>query len=134
MREKLTQEQRLDYLVEEFKTDSVEYKNLQTPEDTDGKRRVLRSLMNIRMPKKLSDEVLNTIFRKCCQIVVISTLKPQKPLKLAAFGLITSIPTRLIPSQCVDKHGIYMTIIICIFTFHTAFLVYQKLQYQIRIN
>ena len=76
MREKLTQEQRLDYLVEEFKTDSVEYKNLQTPEDTDGKRRVLRSLMNIRMPKKLSDEVLNTIFRKCCQIVVISTLKP----------------------------------------------------------
>ena len=59
MREKLTQEQRLDYLVEEFKTDSVEYKNLQTPEDTDGKRRVLRSLMNIRMPKKLSDEVLS---------------------------------------------------------------------------
>lgn len=57
MREKLTQEQRLDYLVEEFKTDSVEYKNLQTPEDTDGKRRVLRSLMNIRMPKKLSEPV-----------------------------------------------------------------------------
>ena len=58
MSEKLTQEQRLDYLVEEFKADSDEYKNLQTPEDTDGKQRVLRSLMNIRMPGKLSDEVL----------------------------------------------------------------------------
>ena len=59
MGEKLTQKQRLDYLVEEFKADSDEYKDLQTPEDTDGKQRVLRSLMNIRMPKKLSDEVLS---------------------------------------------------------------------------
>lgn len=59
MSEKKTQNQRLDYLVEEFKADSDEYKDLQTPEDTDGKQRVLRSLMNIRMPKKLSDEVLS---------------------------------------------------------------------------
>ena len=43
MNEKMTQEQRLDYLVEEFKTDSVQYKNLQTPVDTEGKRRILRS-------------------------------------------------------------------------------------------
>ena len=57
MGEKLTQKQRLDYLVEEFKADSDEYKDLQTPNDTDGKQRVLRSLMNIRMPGKLSDEV-----------------------------------------------------------------------------
>ena len=53
-----TQEQRLDYLVEEFKTDSGEYKNLRTPADPEGKRRILRSLMNIRMPRELSDEVL----------------------------------------------------------------------------
>jgi len=59
MSEKLTQKQRLDYLVEEFKADSDEYKDLQTPKDTDGKQRVLRSLMNIRMPGKLSDEVLS---------------------------------------------------------------------------
>ena len=53
-----TQEQRLDYLVEEFKADSCEYKDLQTLVDAEGKRRILRSLMNIRMPRELSEEVL----------------------------------------------------------------------------
>ncbi len=53
-----TQDQRLDYLVEEFKTDSGEYKNLRTPADQEGKRRILRSLMNIRMPRELPDELL----------------------------------------------------------------------------
>ncbi|MBR6966499.1 MAG: protein-ADP-ribose hydrolase [Clostridia bacterium] len=52
------QDQRLDYLVEEFKTDSVQYKDLETPADTEGKRRILRSLMNIRMPRKLNEAVL----------------------------------------------------------------------------
>ena len=59
MNEKMTQAQRLDYLVEEFKVDSVQYEDLQTPEDTEGKRRLLRSLMNIRMPKKLDARVLS---------------------------------------------------------------------------
>jgi O-acetyl-ADP-ribose deacetylase (regulator of RNase III) len=58
MSEKMTQNGRLDYLVEEFKADSVQYKDLQTPEDTEGKRRILRSLMNIRPPRKMADAVL----------------------------------------------------------------------------
>ena len=58
MSKKLTQEQRLDYLVEKFKADSDEYKNLETPKDTDGKRRILRSLMNIRMPKEMAEDVV----------------------------------------------------------------------------
>ena len=58
MAERITQEQRLDFLVEEFKADSDEYKNLETPKDTEGKRRILRSLMNIRMPKRLADDVV----------------------------------------------------------------------------
>ena len=53
-----TQAERLDYLVEEFKKDSVQYKDLQTPEDAEGKRRILRSLMNIRMPQSMPEEVL----------------------------------------------------------------------------
>ena len=52
------QEERLDYLVEAFKADSVQYKDLQTPPDTEGKRRILRSLMNIRMPKYMPENVL----------------------------------------------------------------------------
>ena len=54
----MTQEERLDYLVEAFKADSIEYSDIKTPEDTEGKRRLLRSLMNIRMPKELPAEVL----------------------------------------------------------------------------
>ena len=53
-----TQEERLDYLVEEFKADSDEYKDLRTPDNRDEKIRILRSLMNIRMPKEMSPEVL----------------------------------------------------------------------------
>ena len=58
MDEKITQEQRLSYLVEQFKADSDEYKNLQIPEDTNGKRRILRSLMNIRIPGQMDEAVL----------------------------------------------------------------------------
>ena len=58
MMKDITQEERLDYLVKEFKADSDEYRELQTPGDMDGKKRILRSLMNIRMPKPMSDGVL----------------------------------------------------------------------------
>ena len=58
MNKNTVQDQRLDYLVEAFKADSDEYKNLQTPDDRQGKQRILRSLMNIRMPKKISEDVL----------------------------------------------------------------------------
>ena len=54
----MTQNERLDYLVEEFKNDSVRYKDLTAPSDTAGKRQLLRSLMNIRMPKELPKQVL----------------------------------------------------------------------------
>lgn len=54
----MNQNERLDYLIEAFKEDSGEYKNLKVPVDTDGKKRILRSLMNIRMPRKMNTEVL----------------------------------------------------------------------------
>ena len=54
----MTQNERLDLLVEEFKEDSVQYRDLETPKDTEGKKRILRSLMNIRMPKMMPASVL----------------------------------------------------------------------------
>ena len=54
----MNQNERLDYLVEQFKEDSVQYKNLIVPEEIIEKRRILRSLMNIRMPKRMSGDVL----------------------------------------------------------------------------
>lgn len=52
------QEERLDYLLREFKEDSVQYRDLETGADYQEKRRLLRSLMNIRMPGKMNEEVL----------------------------------------------------------------------------
>ena len=59
MTENRTQEERLDYLVEKFKADSDQYKDLETPKDAEGKKRILRSLMNIRMPRKMDEAVIS---------------------------------------------------------------------------
>ncbi len=52
------QEERLDYLLEEFKEDSVQYRNLEVDNDYESKRMALRSLMNIRMPGEMPEEVV----------------------------------------------------------------------------
>ncbi len=54
----MNQDERLSFLVERFKAESGQYRNLQTPADVQGKRRILRSLMNIRMPGEPDGEVL----------------------------------------------------------------------------
>ena len=54
----MNQNERLDYLVEQFKEDSIQYRNLETPADPVGKKRILRSLMNIRMPRRMAPSVL----------------------------------------------------------------------------
>ena len=58
MIEDITQDQRLTRLVEVFKADSGEFGDLETPKSVQERRRVLRSLMNIRMPRPLPLEVL----------------------------------------------------------------------------
>lgn len=52
------QEKRLDYLLKEFKEDSIQYKDLEAGDSYEEKRMALRSLMNIRMPRYMADEVL----------------------------------------------------------------------------
>ena len=54
----MDQKQRLDYLVEKFKEDSGEYRNLKVSDSETEKRRILRSLMNIRMPRHMDEETL----------------------------------------------------------------------------
>ena len=41
-----------------FKADSVDYKDLVTPKDTSGRQHILHSLMNIRMPGTMPENVL----------------------------------------------------------------------------
>ena len=73
----MTQTERLDYLVEEFKEDSVRYRDLETPKDTEGKKRILRSLMNIRMPRRMDarvTEVQDEYLKECIRENGIVTL------------------------------------------------------------
>ena len=58
MKKEMTQEERLDYLVEAFKADSDDYQDLQTPSEANAKKRLLRSLMNIRMPGYMPENVV----------------------------------------------------------------------------
>ena len=53
-----TQDERLDQLIRDFKAESAEYRNLPVPDDREGKRRILRSLMNVRMPRKTAERTL----------------------------------------------------------------------------
>ncbi|MBD5536513.1 MAG: protein-ADP-ribose hydrolase [Lachnospiraceae bacterium] len=53
-----TQQERLDYLLQEFKKDSKQYKDLEVEDDYESKRMALRSLMNIRMPKEMAEDVV----------------------------------------------------------------------------
>ena len=57
--EKKAQDERLASLVEAFKADSGEYREIETPADTEGRWRLLRSLMNIRMPRPMTKETLS---------------------------------------------------------------------------
>jgi hypothetical protein len=54
----MEQKERLRYLTEQFIQDSDAYRDLPVPEDETAQRQVLRSLMNLRMPKPMDPEVL----------------------------------------------------------------------------
>ncbi|MCM1050296.1 MAG: protein-ADP-ribose hydrolase [Clostridiales bacterium] len=50
---------KIDLLLDKLKADSEEYKNLEIPQSIDEKKRIIRSLMNIRMPRSASEELLS---------------------------------------------------------------------------
>lgn len=52
-----TNEERLDYLICKFKENTV-YRDINVPENYNDKRRLLRSLMNVRMPAPMDKEVI----------------------------------------------------------------------------
>jgi len=54
----MTQNERLDYLLESFKAEAPEYRRVRIPEDSMSKQRLLRSLMNIRAAAPASSAVL----------------------------------------------------------------------------
>ena len=58
MTQPITQGQRLDFLIRCFLNENEEYKNIEIPAGQPDKRRLLRSLMNVRPPVPASEEFL----------------------------------------------------------------------------
>ena len=58
MQSEKIQSERLDFLLDALKVDSIQYKNLQVGNSETEKRNAVRSLMNIRMPRSISDDFL----------------------------------------------------------------------------
>lgn len=54
----MNQNERLGNLLEKLKEDSIQYKELQVADNPAEKRRAVRSLMNIRMPRTISSDLL----------------------------------------------------------------------------
>lgn len=48
----------LDHLLKEFKEDSLRYKDLEVGDDYEEKKMALRSLMNIREPRFMREDVI----------------------------------------------------------------------------
>lgn len=58
MKRNKVQTERLDYLLKEFKQDSLHYRDLEVRDDYEEKRMALRSLMNIREPRSMQEDVV----------------------------------------------------------------------------
>ena len=54
----MTQEERLDYLIYYLLSEDKQYQDLSVPNNETDKKRLLRSLMNVRPPKKISQDFL----------------------------------------------------------------------------
>ena len=120
MDERLTQDQRLTELVEAFKADSGEYRDLETPGDTDGRRRLLRSLMNIRMPRRMPTETLqiqDAYLRERAEEKGIVTLE-EIPVKEGVISLWQGDITRLAVDAIVNAANSQM--LGCFVPMHTC--------------
>lgn len=59
MAEMKKQRDRLDFLLEQMKKDSGQYADIVLPDRYEEKRAMLRTFMNIRMPRLISEEILS---------------------------------------------------------------------------
>lgn len=95
----MTQTERLDYLINYLINESSELKSIDAPTEELAKKRLLRSLMNIRPPKKASTEFLEIQDaylqeeRDAKGVVSLSSLSPVRPGIYLWQGDITRLAT-----------------------------------------
>ena len=81
----MTQDERLDYLLRCLLAERKEYDDIRVPDDLSEKRRLLRSLMNVRPPVpasaeflKVQDDYLQERIEKC-GVTKLEDLTPVQP-------------------------------------------------------
>lgn len=95
----MTQQERLAYLIEYLKNESTDLTNLEMPGEETARKRLLRSLMNIRPPKPISDEFLDIQDeylqeeQKQKKLVALSDLSPVRDGIYLWQGDITTLKT-----------------------------------------
>lgn len=78
----IRQNEAMDNLLHQLKEDSIEYKNLEVANNAEEKKNAIRSLMNIRMPRALSEELLK-----------VQDMYLQEELALKSIVSLSEIPT-----------------------------------------
>ncbi len=95
----MTQQERLLYLIKYLKSENTEWSRLEIPENETAQKRLLRSLMNIRPPKAISEEFLDIQDKylqeeqKQKRIVSLTELSPVKEGIYLWQGDITTLRT-----------------------------------------
>lgn len=89
---KLSNEEKVDYLIGRLKEDSVLYQEIEVGKDAVQKRRLLRALMNVRMPGPLDECIWN-----------VQDELLQEETKEKGIVYLTEIPT--IKEQYESKHA-----------------------------
>lgn len=92
----MNQQQRLNYLLQYFLTESPQGKHIPLPKNTHDQKNLLRSLMNIRPPLPIKNQILevqNTYLQEELhdKIVSLSSLTPIKPNLYLWQGDITTL-------------------------------------------
>lgn len=95
----MTQQERLLYLIEYLKNESMEWKRLEIPQNETEQKRLLRSLMNMRPPRAIPEKFLNIQDeylqeeQKQKKIVSLAELSPVKEGIYLWQGDITTLQT-----------------------------------------
>ena len=86
----MTQEERLDYLIHYLLSEDKQYQDLSVPNNETDKKRLLRSLMNVRPPKKISQD-----FLKIQDLYLQEELKKKKTISFRKLPIYNKKPMSL---------------------------------------
>ena len=87
----MTHDEKREYLIRELLSELPQYSDMEIPDNEDEQKRLLRSLMNIRSPRPISDEFLKIQDEYLSEEVARKGVTDSSSLELAADNGLKSI-------------------------------------------